>query len=57
MKLVKRVGIGLLGLLAIQAAIDAGKARRIQRAREYYQRTGNLEQTVKTYNVTKEEVQ
>lgn len=51
-----RVVAALLGLLAVQSAIQAGKARRLEKARNYYQRTKNLEQTLKTYNVTQEEL-
>lgn len=57
MKQVKRVLIALLGLFAIKTVIQAGKERRVEKAREYYQRTGDLEKTMKIYNVKKEDIQ
>ena len=56
MRTLFRAAVALLGLFAIQAAIQAGKARRLEKARAHYRLTKDIELTIKTYNVTKEEL-
>lgn len=56
MRKIKAVLLGVLGLVALKAAIDAGKARRVEQARMYLMRTGDLDKTLKLYKLTKDDL-